>query len=416
MSKDWLKSTIEGSTTLIRNGVNCKQDKSGNGDKISRIETIASAYIDPNRVGYSFLNHDQKNKYRLKVGDILFSHINSAVHVGKTAFVNVDHEIYHGVNLLLLRPIDGLDARYFEYFLKSLFWSGYWRLRCKQSVNQASVNQKDIGCVPISYPQSLAEQKRIVAILDEAFAAIATATANAEKNLANARELFETNRDRLIRQVGSELPTVHIGDVCTKAEYGSSAKSQANGNVPVLRMGNLQDGEIDWTDLAYSSDSDEISKYQLYPNDVLFNRTNSALHVGKTAIYRGNRPAIFAGYLIRIHRDESKIDAEYLNHYLNSKMAREYGWSVMAQSVNQANINASKLKEYPLLLPPLNPQKIIVRKIDSLKKETSQLTSLYEHKHNSLTELKQSILQKAFSGELTTDGKVVGRSLSEAGV
>ena len=57
-----------------------------------------------------------------------------------------------------------------------------------------------------------------------------------------------------------------------------------------------------------------------------------------------------------------------------------------------------------------------MRKIDSLKKETSQLTSWYEHKHNSLTELKQSILQKAFSGELTTDGKVVGRSLSEAGV
>lgn len=81
-------------------------------------------------------------------------------------------------------------------------------------------------------------------------------------------------------------------------KYGTAKKSDASGNVVVLRMGNLQQGEIDWSDLAYSNDPDDIEKYKLFPGDVLFNRTNSAALVGKTAIYRGEHPAIYAGYLL----------------------------------------------------------------------------------------------------------------------
>jgi type I restriction enzyme S subunit len=155
-----------------------------------------------------------------------------------------------------------------------------------------------------------------------------------------------------------------LGDVCTKVEYGSSAKSKPEGEIPVLRMGNIKNGVIDWNDLVYTTDQEEIDKYLLKHNDILFNRTNSAEHVGKTAIYKSERPAIFAGYLIRVHRKEDLIDADFLNYYLNSNTVREYGKSVMSRSVNQANINGTKLKDYPMLLPPLPEQKRIVAILD----------------------------------------------------
>jgi type I restriction enzyme S subunit len=151
-----------------------------------------------------------------------------------------------------------------------------------------------------------------------------------------------------------------LGDVCEKVEYGSSVKSKPEGKIPVLRMGNVQNGSIDWSNLVYSTDKEEIDKYLLKYNDVLFNRTNSDEHVGKTAIYKGERPAIFAGYLIRIIRKEDLIDADFLNYYLNSHTIREYGKSIMSRSVNQANINGTKLKDYPIILPPLSEQKRIV--------------------------------------------------------
>jgi len=132
-----------------------------------------------------------------------------------------------------------------------------------------------------------------------------------------------------IRQLPEGWAEKKLGDVCEKVEYGSSAKSKPEGKIPVLRMGNIQNGAIDWKGLVYTADKEEIDKYLLKHNDVLFNRTNSDEHVGKAAIYKSERSAIFAGYLIRIHRKEDLIDADFLNYYLNSHTTRKYGKSVL---------------------------------------------------------------------------------------
>jgi type I restriction enzyme S subunit len=192
-----------------------------------------------------------------------------------------------------------------------------------------------------------------------------------------------------------------VGEICKSVEYGTSSKSTSDGDVPVLRMGNIQNREIDWADLKYSSDSEEIEKYSLRDGDVLFNRTNSAEHVGKTCIYRGDRPAIFAGYLIRVHYDKERVNGEYLNYYLNSDEARDYGKTVMSQSVNQANINGKKLKGYSIPLAPLDQQRSIVSRFNVLNSETRKIERVCRLKLTALDELKQSILQKAFTGQLT---------------
>lgn len=109
-------------------------------------------------------------------------------------------------------------------------------------------------------------------------------------------------------------------------------------------MGNIQDGKISWDDLVYSNDSTDIAKYTLYKDDVLFNRTNSPELVGKVGIYKGERPAIFAGYLIRINYKKEMLNPIYLANILNSDTIRNHGFSVMPKSVNQANINGTLLK------------------------------------------------------------------------
>ncbi len=198
----------------------------------------------------------------------------------------------------------------------------------------------------------------------------------------------------------SEWEWEKLGDLCDGVEYGSSSKSRKEGRIPVLRMGNIQDGRLDWDNLVYTGDDDEIEKYLLRHNDVLFNRTNSPELVGKTAIYKGERPAIFAGYLIRINRRDDLLDADFLNYFLNSQIAFDYGKTVVISSVNQANINGTKLKGYPIPAPSLPEQKAVVRKFDALSVETQGLESIYQRKLDVLEELKKSLLNQAFSGEL----------------
>lgn len=269
--------------------------------------------------------------------------------------------------------------------------------RRQKGASYPAVTDNDVRAQIIRFPR-LVEQQRLVALLDEAFAGLASAKAHAEKNLQNARALFESHLQSLL--ANKKWKRELLGDLCEGVEYGSSAKSRNEGNVPVLRMGNIQAGRVDWEDLAYTNDADEIKKYLLKHNDVLFNRTNSPELVGKTAIYKSEMPAIFAGYLIRIHRKDELLDADYLNYFLNSQIARDYGKTVVISSVNQANINGAKLKGYPIPAPTISEQKQIVTKLDALRTETQRLENIYQRKLAALVALKKSLLHQAFSGAL----------------
>ena len=148
-----------------------------------------------------------------------------------------------------------------------------------------------------------------------------------------------------------------VGEVCTNIQYGSSQKSSLTGKIAVLRMGNLQNGRIVLDKLVYTSDSKEIEKYPLEYNDLLFNRTNSKELVGKVAIYKSEIPAIYAGYLVRLH--PLLIDSDYLNYVMQSQYYWIYCQNVRSDAIGQSNINAEKLKRFIFPLPPLQEQKRI---------------------------------------------------------
>ena len=162
-----------------------------------------------------------------------------------------------------------------------------------------------------------------------------------------------------------------VGEVCTNIQYGSSQKSSPTGKIAVLRMGNLQNGRIVLDKLVYTSDSKEIEKYPLEYNDLLFNRTNSKELVGKVAIYKSEIPAIYAGYLVRLH--PILIDSDYLNYVMQSQYYWIYCQKVRSDAIGQSNINAEKLKRFIFPLPPLQEQKRIVNQISCVMRKIQHL-------------------------------------------
>ena len=191
-----------------------------------------------------------------------------------------------------------------------------------------------------------------------------------------------------------------LGRMTCGVEYGTAAKSATTGRVPVLRMGNIQNAKFDWADLVYTSDDNEIAQYLLHDGDVLFNRTNSPELVGKTAIYKGERPAVFAGYLIRVNHIHTVVDGQYLNLFLNSYVARQYGSTVKTDGVNQSNINGAKLSNYPFPYCSIEEQ----REISSILEKTFSVLDETEtdiaQELQKADALRQSVLRKAFAGRL----------------
>ncbi len=210
------------------------------------------------------------------------------------------------------------------------------------------------------------------------------------------------SEDEIPFEIPESWEWVRVNDLVYPPKYGTSSKSLENGAVPVLRMGNIQDGEIVFDKLVYSNDKADNEKYNLMCGDLLFNRTNSAELVGKTAIYRGQRPSIYAGYLILLRPIE--INSDYLNFVLGSYYARSYCQEVKTIGVQQCNINAEKISAFIVPLPPLAEQKRIVSKIKELLPKVEEYGKAQDAL-NKLNEelperLKKSILQEAIEGRL----------------
>lgn len=401
MKAGWKSSMLGEVTSLLNRGISPKYLDAGG------ICVLNQKCIRDHRINFEpSRRHDELAKRvgserLLQAGDVLVNSTGTGT-LGRVAQLreNPSEPTTVDSHVSIVRPIPG--KFYPEFF-------GYMMVVIEDAIKESGEGcggQTELARSVLAekflvhYPESLPEQQRIVGILDEAFDGIATAKANAEKNLQNARAIFESHLNDVLTQCGEGWMNTTLGEVCTKVEYGTSAKSKDQGEIPVLRMGNIQNGRFEWGKLVYTDDRAEIEKYLLKHNDVLFNRTNSPELVGKTAIYKSEMPAIFAGYLIRIHRKENLLDADYLNYFLNSNIAKEYGKTVVISSVNQANINGQKLKSYPISVPPLKQQQDFVVKLDALTEETQRLESIYQQKLSALDELKKSLLEKAFSGAL----------------
>ena len=190
-----------------------------------------------------------------------------------------------------------------------------------------------------------------------------------------------------------------LEDIAYDLMYGTSEKSSRLGKIPVLRMGNInREGGLDWKDLVYSNNEEDIEKFNLLHNDLLFNRTNSSEWVGKTAIYKGERPAIYAGYIIRLRT--IFVNADYINFVMNSQYHRNWCNDVKTDAVNQSNINAQKLSVFRVPLPPIEEQKRIVKEIKRWLSLIKVIKSGKENLQESIKQTKSKVLDLAIHGKL----------------
>ena len=190
--------------------------------------------------------------------------------------------------------------------------------------------------------------------------------------------------------------------IADSMQYGSSEKANDDKNgIPVLRMGNIQEGDLDFSDLKYlPKNLKDINKLLLNPQDLIFNRTNSAELVGKTAVYKNNQPvATFASYLIRVKVSEF-YNSEFLSFVTNSLFGRSYIDSVVTQQVGQANVNGQKYKKMPIPILSLDEMNEIVQQVNSIISQIKYLNQSITINLGRIQNLRQSILQKAFSGKL----------------
>ncbi|WJT06362.1 restriction endonuclease subunit S [Vibrio harveyi] len=193
-----------------------------------------------------------------------------------------------------------------------------------------------------------------------------------------------------------------IDQLALNKRYGSSSKTNDDSSgVPVLRMGNIQDGKLDYGNLKYLPiDHKEFPELLLQDGDLLFNRTNSAELVGKTAIYRDiGKPVSYASYLISVTFSKYVLP-EIVAHYINSVLGKKWIAEVMNQTAGQANVNGTKLGELVIPLPPF------VEQVELVQKVTNEFESIDKQSEATALGLKQSeaqrknILKSAFSGQL----------------
>ena len=159
------------------------------GAKVTRIETISAGVVNTSKVGYT-VQTDELERYRLQRGDILYSHINSLSHIGKVAYFDIDDALYHGMNLLLLRPNEKIVNKYLYYLLTSSQARKQALSNAKSAVNQASINTKELRKFTFSLP-SLPEQQKIATVLSAADAEIETLTVQLSALKSQKRGLMQ---------------------------------------------------------------------------------------------------------------------------------------------------------------------------------------------------------------------------------
>jgi type I restriction enzyme S subunit len=256
-------------------------------------------------------------------------------------------------------------------------------------------NPNQVADITIPLP-SLDEQRRIAGILDKADA------------IRRWRESVINLLDDLVQSIFLELfgdPTNNprqwklgkIGDLLESTQYGTSEKADGVGEYPILRMGNITtDGRMDFDDLKYIDlSAQDVDKYTVRRGDILFNRTNSAELVGKTAVFNRDAPFAFAGYLVRA-RVKSGVSPHYVSGYLNSRHGKATLRGMAKSIVGMANINAREMQSIPIVIPDSKTQLKYSQRFDHIELKRQAYTGNLKV----LNSLFASLQHRAFTGQL----------------
>ncbi|WP_375502143.1 restriction endonuclease subunit S [uncultured Jatrophihabitans sp.] len=360
------------------------------------------------------LDPEQISKFSIDPGDLLMTRYNgSRGLVGISGLVPVHSGTFIHPDKLIRIVLDTsrILPAFANYQLSSPAVRSHLEPRIRTTAGQSGIAGADVRSIPLAVP-SLDEQRRIVDVLEDHLSRLDAANADLVAARRRSAAMVMSSMAHAVAAASRSSPMTSVGAEAEFVEYGTSAKcgdgAGASSPVPVLRMGNLKNGEIAWDSLKYLEASHpEFPKLILAPGDLLFNRTNSAELVGKSAVYEFGPRASFASYLIRVRFRES-VDPRWANIAINSPQGRAYVGSVASQQVGQANVNGTKLKAFPLPLPPVEHQRQLIAVHDAVQASARRLAASASLSVHRSMALRRALLAAAFSGRLTGDREVAG--------
>ncbi|MFG2207702.1 restriction endonuclease subunit S [Streptomyces sp. NPDC048638] len=351
----------------------------------SQREYLTNKNVQWDRLSFDELNYmsfseSEREKFRLIHEDLL---VTEGGEVGRTAIWEEQRaECYFQKSLHRLRTRGAIEPRYMLHYMAYAARHGLFVDGISQT-SIAHLPQDKFAEHLVAHPVELGEQRRIVEVID----AVSGRERAIEASFAKLRSVRQGVLLASMASIGDNEPPagwvrVPLKGVVPKAEYGiSEALDRDPQGLPVLRMNNLQNGRPELSELRYSP-IPVPERLELRRGDVLFNRTNSIDHIGKSAMWRDELPrATFASYLVRVNPDRSQLLPEYLVEWLMHPLIRQRVRSISTVAVQQVNVNPTRLRELEIDMPAdLTEQRQIIDSLHScdeqIEDERAELAKL----------------------------------------
>ncbi|OCQ91134.1 hypothetical protein BCD64_12700 [Nostoc sp. MBR 210] len=402
MRKGWVETTL-GDSCEFYNGKAHENQIDDNGEFI----VVNSKFISSNGITIKKTNDALFPLYKNDIVMVM-SDVPNGKALAKCYLIEEDNKYSLNQRICAIRS-KKFNTKFLYYHLNR----HPYLLSFDNGENQTNLRKNDILKCPLYIP-TLSEQEWIVTILDEAFEGIDRAIANTEKNLANSRELFKSviQTDIFAHSDQDELHIKTVADVVFPKKgsirtgpFGSQLLHSefVDEGIAVLGIDNAVENKFKWGKRRFITPEKfrQLSRYQVKPGDVLITIMGTC---GRCAIVPDDIPtAINTKHLCCITLDQKQCLPNFLHTYfLHHPIAQQY-LTERAKGSIMSGLNMEIIKELPLHLPPISKQQIIIEKVNFLAQQIRRLETIYRQKIAALNELKQSILQKAFTGELTAD-------------
>ncbi len=390
------------------------------GDVIQKTETINPLqtpnkefiYIDVSSVNNKTLSIEETSLIKgkdapsrarklIKAGDVIFATVRPTLKRIAIIPEEYDQQVC-STGYFVLRAKEFINNKYLFYYLQTDSFNERME-KLQKGASYPAVTDTEVKEQIISYPP-LPEQQRIVSVLDEAFASIAQAKSNAERNLVNARELFDTASNEIISNSSNDWKEMKLGDVCSfiRGPFGGSLKKNVFKSAGYAVYEQRHAIHKDYSEIRYFIDEEkfkEMARFELHPGELIM--SCSGVTLGRVSIAPENmKPGIINQALLKLSPIDKKISVEFLKLWMESESfqvsIRKYSQGAAIPNVASVKI----LKDIPIHLPSLAEQRAIVERLEALSAETGRLEEIYEQKVEGLDELKKSVLAKAFDGEL----------------
>ena len=395
MKIGWEIERLEQVCYEITDGSHFSPKTTGQGYPYVTVRDIENDQIDFDNcklISETDFNQLRKNGCRPYKGNVLFSKDGT---VGKVSLVDYDKNFVVLSSLAILRPNNTrIDSAFLKYLLKSPDFLEQ-AVGKKTGVAIRRIILRNLKSIPIPVPP-LGDQQRIVGILDKAFDGIATAKANAEKNLQNALDTFESHLQSVFNQRGEGWMEKKLGDVADLVDCLHKTPSYKEHGFPMVRVTDIKPGFLDLSNTRKVDEQTFIEfskKHTPMAGDIVFSRVGS---YGVSSFVSSDKPFCLGQNTVFIL---PTINSVLLYYFLNSPNAKVQ-FDQLVDGTTQPTISLRSIREIKVAFPPPREHGRLIVKLDSLTKETQRLATLYERKLAALEALKKSLLHQAFTGNL----------------